>query len=90
MGGVWSGPGVKADDHLIMRDPAVARHVAVLWEEGQLERLLAVRCVQQHYRLAADHLPIERNRSQFKNNCFAEMWSGFEEGSYLDWCGTQL
>jgi len=34
-----------------------------------------------------------RCSSQFKNNYFAEMWSGSEEGSYLrliDFCITQL
>ena len=35
----------------------------------------------------------ERNSSQFKNNCFAKIWSGSEEGSYLrliDFWITQL
>ena len=35
----------------------------------------------------------ERYSSQCKNNCFAEMWSGSEAGSYLrliNWCITQL
>ena len=35
----------------------------------------------------------DRYSSQFKNNYFAEMWNGSQEGSYLwliDWCITQL
>jgi len=38
-------------------------------------------------------LDSDRYSSQFKNNYFAEMWSGSEEGSYLrltDLCITQL
>jgi hypothetical protein len=33
------------------------------------------------------------HRREEGNNCLAEIWSGFEEGSYLrliDWCITQL
>ena len=44
-------------------------------------------------RMVLDPGTCERNSSQYKDNCLAEMRSGFEEGSYLrliDWCITQI
>jgi len=70
-----------------------AREVGTCLEdfEGVLERVRDRDPVD--FAQVIPHLPADRYSSQFKNNYFAEMCSGSEEGSYLrliDFCITQL
>ena len=59
-------------------------------------RRLSVRLLLLFYSRAKVYEPyrmVDYGHSQFKNNYFSELFSGFEEGSYLrriDFCITQI